>query len=104
MSLTSAAMDEQVPHDPEKRRAAVALSYDALQELGAPKVVAKGYHDTAQRILELARTAGVPVTESPELVRALMHVELDREIPPELYAAVAEILAWIWRLQDKKAG
>jgi type III secretion system FlhB-like substrate exporter len=52
----------------------------------------------------LAKEAGVPVTESAELARALMHVELDREIPAELYAAVAEILAWIWRLQTKKAG
>ncbi|NML16631.1 EscU/YscU/HrcU family type III secretion system export apparatus switch protein [Azohydromonas caseinilytica] len=93
--------DDALLLDPEKRRAAVAMSYDALQDMSAPKVVAKGYNETAQRILDLARTAGVPVTESPELVRALMHVELDREIPPELYAAVAEILAWIWRLQPR---
>ena len=97
-------MDDATAPDPDKRRAAVAMSYDTLQDMGAPKVVAKGYNDTAQRILELARAAGVPVTESPELVRALMHVELDREIPPELYAAVAEILAWIWKLQGSKAG
>jgi flagellar biosynthesis protein len=85
-----------------RRRAAVAMTYDAAQQVGAPKVVAKGYNQTAQRIMELAKEAGVPVTESAELARALMHVELDREIPAELYAAAAEILAWIWRLQTKK--
>ncbi|WP_157269453.1 EscU/YscU/HrcU family type III secretion system export apparatus switch protein [Azohydromonas aeria] len=94
-------MDDSSPPSPARRRAAVAMSYDAHQRLGAPKVVAKGYNATAQRILALAKEAGVPVTESAELAQALMHVELDREIPAELYAAVAEILVWIWRLQPK---
>lgn len=94
-------MDEHDAETPARRRAAVAMTYDAHQRLGAPKVVAKGYNETAERILALARQAGLPVTESAELAQALMHVELDREIPPELYAAVAEILVWIWRLQPK---
>jgi flagellar biosynthesis protein len=91
---------DQPKDDLAKRRAAVALTYDAQLQIGAPKVVAKGYNQTAQRIMELAREAGVPVTESAELARALMNVQLDREIPGELYAAVAEILAWVWRLQN----
>lgn len=91
-------MDHDAPDDLARRRAAVALTYDAMAQVGAPKVVAKGYNQTAEKILELAREAGIPVTESAELARALMHVKLDREIPPELYAAVAEILAWVWRL------
>jgi flagellar biosynthesis protein len=95
-------MDQDSTDELSRRRAAVALTYDTMQQVGAPKVVAKGYNQTAQRIMDLAREAGVPVTESAELARALMHVDLDREIPPELYAAVAEILAWIWRLQPGK--
>ena len=95
-------MDEQHADDSTRRRAAVALTYDTHQRIGAPTVVAKGYNETAQRILALARQAGIPVTESAELVQALMQVELDREIPPELYAAVAEILVWIWRMQPKR--
>lgn len=89
---------------PQRRRAAVALSYAAQQAQGAPKVVAKGRQATAERILALAREAGVPVTESPELTQALMQVDLEQEIPPALYAAVAEILAWIWRLNQDAGG
>jgi flagellar biosynthesis protein len=93
-------MDEHHAEDPACRRAAVAMTYDLHQRIGAPTVVAKGYNETAQRILELARQAGIPVTESAELAQALMQVELDREIPPALYAAVAELLVWIWKLQQ----
>jgi flagellar biosynthesis protein len=93
-------MDEHHTEDPARRRAAVAMTYDLHQRIGAPTVVAKGYNETAQRILELAHQAGIPVTESAELAQALMQVELDREIPPALYAAVAELLVWIWKLQQ----
>lgn len=94
------ALVELHAEEPSRRRAAVAMSYDTHQRIGAPQVVAKGYNETARRIVELARQAGIPVTESAELAQALMHVELDREIPPELYAAVAELLVWIWKLQQ----
>lgn len=97
-------MDDDHDEDSAPRRAAVALTYDMHQRIGAPTVVAKGYNQTAQRILELARQAGIPVTASEELAQALMHVELDREIPPELYAAVAEILVWIWKLQQPRGA
>lgn len=81
----------------EERRSAVALAYREGE--GAPQVVARGYGLLAESIIEHARAHGVYVHESPELVSLLMQVDLDRHIPPELYLAVAELLAWIYRLE-----
>lgn len=86
------------PGDAEQRRVAVALAYrdgDA-----APKVVAKGRGLLAQAIIDKAGEAGVYVHESPELVSLLMQVDLDQHIPPQLYIAVAELLAWLYRLEQ----
>lgn len=80
----------------DARKSAVALTYEA--GASAPRVVAKGRGLIAQEILKRAAEAGVYVHESPELVALLMQVELDRAIPPQLYAAVAELLAWLYRL------
>ncbi len=78
---------------------AVALSYQEGQ-MGAPRVVAKGAEAVAARIRELGREHGVPLLEAAPLARALYyHVDLDREIPAELYTAVAEVLAWAYRLK-----
>jgi flagellar biosynthesis protein len=82
---------------PDDRRTAVALAYNAGQ--AAPKVVAKGRGLLADAIIERAREAGVYVHESPALVSLLMQVDLDQHIPPELYLAVAELLAWLYRLE-----
>jgi len=82
------------------RKKAAALAYD---HIGVPKVVAKGDGLIAQKIIEFAREKGIPVQSNETLVEALMQVELSREIPPELYQAVAEVLAFIYRL-DKKKG
>ena len=80
---------------------AVALKYE-LGEAGAPRVVAKGTDLIALRIRELAREHDVPVVENPPLARALhAGVELDREIPPEHYKAVAEIISYVFRLKGK---
>jgi flagellar biosynthesis protein len=79
------------------QQAAVALSYG--QNQGAPKVVAKGRGLIAQAIIERAKQNGVYVHESEDLVGLLMKVELDQEIPPQLYLAVAELLAWLYRLE-----
>ena len=76
---------------------AVALAYS--EEDSAPLVVAKGRGLLAQAIVERAREAGVYVHESRELVALLMHVDLDQHIPPQLYVAVAELLAWLYRLE-----
>lgn len=78
---------------------AVALSYRD-GEMGAPRVVAKGADAVAARIRELGEEHGIPRLEAPPLARALYrHVDLDHEIPAELYTAVAEVLAWAFRLK-----
>ncbi len=76
---------------------AVALRYDPKRD-AAPEVVAKGRGLIAEAIVARAREAGVFVHESPQLVQLLMAVDLDSQIPPALYTAVAELLAWLWRL------
>lgn len=81
----------------DARQLAVALAYQTGQ--AAPKVVAKGRGLLAQAIIERAKDAGVYVHESPELVSMLMQIDLDQHIPPQLYLAVAELLAWIYRLE-----
>jgi flagellar biosynthesis protein len=81
----------------EQRGAAVALVYNDRNR--APKVVAKGQGMIAETIIKRAREAGIYVHESPELVALLMKVDLDSHIPHELYVAVAELLAWLHRLE-----
>lgn len=81
----------------DDRRTAVALAYNTGQS--APRVVAKGRGVLAEAIIERAKEAGVYVHESPALVSLLMQVDLDQHIPPELYTAVAELLAWLYRLE-----
>lgn len=83
------------------RHNAVALSYGSGDT--APRVVAKGSGLIAEQIIERAREAGVFVHESPEMVALLMQVDLDAHIPPQLYVAVAELLAWLYRLDSGAA-
>jgi flagellar biosynthesis protein len=80
---------------PEKPRRASALKYEGP---GAPKVVASGRGLIADRIVAAAREAGVAVREDAALAEALAGLDLDREIPEDLYAAVAEALAWAYSL------
>ncbi|WP_018150981.1 EscU/YscU/HrcU family type III secretion system export apparatus switch protein [Leeia oryzae] len=77
---------------------AVAISY-AAGESAAPQVVAKGKGLIAEAIIAQAKAAGVYVHESKDLVALLMQVDLDQQIPPELYRAVAEVLAFIYMLE-----
>jgi flagellar biosynthetic protein FlhB len=79
---------------------AVALAYQR-GAAEAPRVVAKGTEEMAARIRELARAHGVPLVANPPLARALHAVELDAEIPHELYQAVAELIAYVWRLRSR---
>jgi flagellar biosynthetic protein FlhB len=82
---------------------AVALKYNA-DVMEAPRVVAKGTELFAERIKEIAKQHNVPVVENPVVARALFRlVEIDQEIPPDLYQAVAEILMFAWRLSGKAA-
>jgi flagellar biosynthesis protein len=83
-------------NDPLK--SAVALTYS--QTDAAPRVVAKGRGMLAEQIILRAREHGVYVHESPELVSLLMQVDLDQRIPPQLYIAVSELLAWLYRLES----
>lgn len=82
---------------PKTLRNAVALAYQGGAT--APKVVASGKGLVADHIIELARQNGVYVHESRELVALLMDVELDQRIPPNLYKVVAELLAWLYRIE-----
>jgi flagellar biosynthetic protein FlhB len=79
---------------------AVALAYDRATN-AAPRVVAKGVDSMAARIREMAEVHRVPVVANPPLARALYRVELDDEIPAEHYPAVAEIVAYVWRLGQR---
>lgn len=78
---------------------AIALTYKEGQY--APQVVAKGRGVTAEAIIACAMEAGIYVHEAPELVSLLMQVDVDQHIPPELYLAVAELLAWIYLLENR---
>jgi flagellar biosynthesis protein len=83
---------------PRKQQSAVALAYHSGDP--APKVVAKGKGLVAGQIIERAQEAGVFVHESKELVALLMEVDLDRQIPPGLYRAIAELLAWLYHIES----
>ncbi len=76
---------------------AVALAYQA--GASAPTVVAKGKGLVAQAIIARAQEHGIYVHQSQELVALLMQVELDKDIPPALYRAVAELLAWLYHIE-----
>lgn len=84
----------------ERRTSAAALAYDAKGGDRAPRVVAKGYGLVAEMIIQRAQEAGLYVHRAPEMVSLLMQVDLDARIPPELYKAVAELLAWLYRLES----
>lgn len=81
----------------DKRIKAAALQYK--QGLNsAPRIVAKGKGAIAEKILEIAREHNIPLKEDPQLVEVLSTLDLYQEIPPELYKAVAEILAFIYKM------
>lgn len=87
----------------EKRTVAVALRFDP--ETGkTPTVAASGYGHVAERILDLAFAAGVKVRRDADLAEILAAVDLDMEIPPEAFAAVAEILSYIYELNASAGG
>ncbi|HCW66445.1 MAG TPA: flagellar biosynthesis protein FlhB, partial [Thalassospira lucentensis] len=83
---------------------AVALKYD-IDTMGAPMCVAKGQDNIALKIREVAEENGVTVMENPPVARALFAtVEIDQEVPPEHYKAVAEIISFVFRQKGKKLG
>ena len=86
---------------PENPPNAVALRYSGKDS--TPIVVAKGRGLVAEQIIAKAHEAGVFVHESKELVSLLMQIDLDQQIPPQLYQAVAEVLAWVYRIEQNGA-
>jgi flagellar biosynthesis protein len=87
----------------EKIPKAVALKYDQEKD-HAPKVMAKGRGEIAEKIIEIAKTYNLPLYEDKNLVQILEALELEAEIPPDLYRAVAEVLAFIYRLNKTQPG
>ncbi|MFI0473503.1 EscU/YscU/HrcU family type III secretion system export apparatus switch protein [Halomonas sp. HMF6819] len=84
----------------ERRRQAVALAYQDGEQ--APRVVAKGYGELAERIMAEAERQGIYVHDAPELVALLMQLNLDSEIPASLYQVVAELLVWVFELSESE--
>lgn len=91
-------MKEPNPSAPKK---AVALKY-APEKHASPVVVAKGRGAIADEIIKRAKEHGVPLQEDPSLVEVLSKLDLNQEIPPELYQLVAEVLSFIYR-SDQRA-
>lgn len=87
-------------HDPSLPRA-VALAYRDGEF--APRVVARGNGAIAEEIIRRATEAGIYVHQSTDLVRLLLRVDLDEHIPPELYLVIAELLAWLYRMENRAA-
>jgi len=88
-------------HKTKDRQQAVALRYKPQNDR-APKLVAKGQGYLAEKILELARQHHIPVREDKNLLQILSRLDLNQEIPAEVYKAVAEILAFIYRLSNRQ--
>ena len=90
-----------MPEPPKRReKRAAALRYDAGAD-AAPRVVATGRGFVAERIIAEARAAGVPVRDDAALAEALAGLDLGANVPEELYRAVAETLAWAYKLDAK---
>lgn len=79
----------------DEKAVAAALKYDAGKDI-APKVIAKGQGNVAEKIIELAKKNNIPIKSDPSLVQILSKLDIDQQIPIELYRAVAEILAFVY--------
>jgi flagellar biosynthesis protein len=79
---------------------AVALSYKMYED-NAPKVVAKGMGEIAKKIIEKAKEYDINIFQNPQLTDMLMNVELDNEIPPQLYQGVVEVFIWLKEIEKK---
>ena len=86
---------------PEDNKKAAALKYEPAQD-EAPRLLAKGKGLTAERIIELAKKHDIPIKEDADLIEALMQLDLEEMIPPELYKVVAEILAFVYKLNNAR--
>jgi flagellar biosynthesis protein len=87
---------------PDRRRRAVALRYDTESD-SAPRIVAKGQGYLADRIVEIAREHDVHIHSDPQLAGVLSRLDIDTEIPETLYRAIAEVLAFVYRMNQRAA-
>jgi flagellar biosynthesis protein len=85
----------------QKKHKAVALHYDREIQGEAPRIKAKGTGFVAEQIIELAKDNNIPIQEDPALVEILSRLDLDQQIPAELYEVVAEILAMVYQLEKR---
>ncbi|HEB68206.1 MAG TPA: flagellar biosynthesis protein FlhB [Desulfobulbus sp.] len=85
---------------PKKSLKAVALSYDE-KKAAAPQVLASGSGLVAETIIERAKEAGIHIQENPDLVELLAKVPIGEQIPPELYQTIAEVLAFVYSVNDR---
>ena len=83
------------------KKKSVALGYNRSQD-NAPKVLASGAGEIANKIISLAKEHDIPIKEDPDLIEILSKVEVDQEIPPNLYKAVAEIFSFLYKITNKK--
>ncbi|HEY3364495.1 MAG TPA: EscU/YscU/HrcU family type III secretion system export apparatus switch protein [Symbiobacteriaceae bacterium] len=87
----------------KSRKAAVALGYDPASD-HAPQIIAAGRGEMAEALVRIAQKYHVPVHTDHPLAEALVRLDVGEAIPPELYAAVAEVLAFLWRLEQEKSA
>lgn len=86
-------------NDDDKQKA-VALGYEPGKD-DAPRVLASGKDKIAEQIIAIAKKNGIPIKDDPILTSALMEIDINQTIPPELYRVVAEVLSYIYRIQQK---
>lgn len=84
----------------DKRKKAAALRYDTKKD-AAPRIIAKGSGAIAEKILSIAKEHNIPLRDDPQLVEVLSALDLYQEIPPDLYKAVAEVLAFVYKMTKK---
>lgn len=94
-------MSEERMKKPGKQILAAALQYEQDKDK-APKITAKGKGLIAERIIELARENGIPIQQDPGLVQILCKLDIDEEIPVELYRAIAELLAFVYSMNERR--
>ena len=93
-----------MPENESRPVSATALKYRPPED-SAPRLVARGRGEIAERILDLAREHNIPIREDPDLIAVLSQLDLDKEIPAELYKPIAEILSFVYRVNEKaKSG
>jgi flagellar biosynthesis protein len=96
-------MSEQRMKKPGKQILAAALQYEQDKDK-APRITAKGKGLIAENIIELARKNGIPIQQDPGLVQILCKLDIDEEIPEELYKAIAELLAFVYSMNERRRG